>query len=472
MGLFLNGALQPEGEQLMHGFLNRTNTFTWTNTGPDRTLVINGVVQYYLQGKLKTITNPTVQLGTSTSGIWFIYFNSAGVLAADQLGMPDFETTVIVALVWWNATSSLGCVMDERHGYLRDRKWHNWAHSSIGCRYGSGITLTATGTGAAASLSVSLAGDIWDEDIQFTVPISSSWLVANSVRIFYLQPGGTYTFANSLNPFLWNGGTSRVRYPNSSHATPYTLADMNSSGYINIWAYACNDIHQPIHLIVETLAGTGGYTNASNARQAAPPSLLGMGLAPEMKLIKRIVVKGDGEVQAAISADDYRSASPLPSGGTSVISAAAVTFAPAGNIAATSVQGAVEELDTEKAPLASPTFTGYVVTSKQSFIEVSSGEPPTITTADFSKVFIHSHASDSKTWNLPSVAAGDMGGELTFIKTGTGVMTIDAADSDIIEDSSAGGTIYSGASIASITLQLVGAALWKIKEATGTWTTT
>lgn len=40
--------------------------------------------------------------------------------------------------------------------------------------------------------------------------------------------------------------------------------------------------------------------------------------------------------------------------------ASEVTNTPAGNISATTVQAAINELDTEKAPLASPTFTGTV----------------------------------------------------------------------------------------------------------------
>lgn len=43
-----------------------------------------------------------------------------------------------------------------------------------------------------------------------------------------------------------------------------------------------------------------------------------------------------------------------------VLDCANITFTPAGNIAAANVQDAIEELDTEKAPLASPTFTGTV----------------------------------------------------------------------------------------------------------------
>jgi hypothetical protein len=42
------------------------------------------------------------------------------------------------------------------------------------------------------------------------------------------------------------------------------------------------------------------------------------------------------------------------------VAAVAVTFSPAGTLAATNVQTALEELDTEKAPKASPTFTGTV----------------------------------------------------------------------------------------------------------------
>lgn len=45
-------------------------------------------------------------------------------------------------------------------------------------------------------------------------------------------------------------------------------------------------------------------------------------------------------------------------GGGGASAAEDVTFTPAGSIAATDVQAAIEELDTEKAPLASPTFTG------------------------------------------------------------------------------------------------------------------
>jgi hypothetical protein len=52
--------------------------------------------------------------------------------------------------------------------------------------------------------------------------------------------------------------------------------------------------------------------------------------------------------------------------------ASAVTNTPAGNIAATNVQAALNELDTEKAPLASPTFTGTVSGITKSMVGLGS----------------------------------------------------------------------------------------------------
>jgi hypothetical protein len=114
--------------------------------------------------------------------------------------------------------------------------------------------------------------------------------------------------------------------------------------------------------------------------------------------------------------------------------------------------------------------SGYFITA---VVETTSGAAPALTSADFGKTHIYSDASASPTYNLPSVAAGDVGATIEFIKTGTGTITIDAADSDTIEDSGAGDTIYSSdTTMVSIKLQLVTATQWKIISATGTWTTT
>ena len=97
----------------------------------------------------------------------------------------------------------------------------------------------------------------------------------------------------------------------------------------------------------------------------------------------------------------------------------------------------------------------------------------TITLDDAFITFTCDSSSD-QIFLLPSVGSDDIGIEYSFTKLGTGKVTITAADTDIIEDSGAGLSIYcDDVGIASITLKLVTQTQWIIKSgATGTWTTT
>lgn len=95
-----------------------------------------------------------------------------------------------------------------------------------------------------------------------------------------------------------------------------------------------------------------------------------------------------------------------------------------------------------------------------------------ILTTDNAKVFV-CNSTSTQTFNLPSVTASDIGFYCTIIKIGSGQVTIDAADSDTIQDSGAGDTIYcADTGIASITLVLCRETAWYITSAVGTWVTT
>jgi hypothetical protein len=65
---------------------------------------------------------------------------------------------------------------------------------------------------------------------------------------------------------------------------------------------------------------------------------------------------GDGSLGSGTISDEVNARIAAAGGGSPT--ASSVTNTPAGNISATNVQVALNELDTEKAPLASPTFTG------------------------------------------------------------------------------------------------------------------
>jgi hypothetical protein len=96
----------------------------------------------------------------------------------------------------------------------------------------------------------------------------------------------------------------------------------------------------------------------------------------------------------------------------------------------------------------------------------------TITLSDVGKTFT-CNTGATATFNLPSVNSTHLGYEYTVVKLGSGTVIIDAADSDRIQDSGAGDTIYcSDSGIASITLKLVTSTLWIIYYANGTWITT
>lgn len=83
------------------------------------------------------------------------------------------------------------------------------------------------------------------------------------------------------------------------------------------------------------------------------------------------------------------------------------------------------------------------------------------------------NSTSNKTFTLPSVSEAEAGVPFTFKNINIGRLTVQAADSDTIDDSNAGGTIYSDTdNIASITLILVSATKWQIDGANGAWVTT
>ncbi len=92
---------------------------------------------------------------------------------------------------------------------------------------------------------------------------------------------------------------------------------------------------------------------------------------------------------------------------------------------------------------------------------------------DSTKTFAIS-GTNSTIFNLPSVTVANAGTTYTFVKLSSGILTIQAADSDIIVDSSDGGIIYNNTAsetYATITLRLVSETTWIIVGGMGTWVT-
>lgn len=181
--------------------------------------------------------------------------------------------------------------------------------------------------------------------------------------------------------------------------------------------------------------------------------------------------------------------------------ASEVPFTPAGDIAATDVQAAIEEVDTEKMKRIvsvdneiarfdsiggnvqgyssnAPTIDDDGLAAFPGGLKVfvsNKTDTYNITLADFGKSLRMNSAND-KTFNLPSVGASEDGARVTIEKLAAGKVTIDAADSDKIADSGAGQTIYNDIAAeiyANITLEYIHSVVtWVIIGGHGTWVTT
>lgn len=87
---------------------------------------------------------------------------------------------------------------------------------------------------------------------------------------------------------------------------------------------------------------------------------------------------------------------------------------------------------------------------------------------------LQQYSVDNAADEIVSIAAGlTVGFEFTVYKLGAGKITIQAGAAEYVEDSSAAGTLYcDDVGYAHVTLKLIATGIWKIKDASGTWTTT
>ena len=75
---------------------------------------------------------------------------------------------------------------------------------------------------------------------------------------------------------------------------------------------------------------------------------------------------------------------------------------------------------------------------------------------------------------LPTLSSSEVGKPIMFVKKGSGQLTIYASGSQIISDSSAGGTIYDdqvNETYATITLTPISTTQWVVSSGEGTWIT-
>lgn len=145
-------------------FNDANRTFTIQPTGTNFKYWINGVEHVVAAAKTKQIAD--------TTGLHFIYFDSAGDLQETTTwDVSILVDSAYVAVVYWNSTAAKQIYMgDERHGNAMSWATHRLIHSTIGTRYLDGLALadfSVDGDGSSATHAEfsTVEGRILDEDL-------------------------------------------------------------------------------------------------------------------------------------------------------------------------------------------------------------------------------------------------------------------------------------------------------------------
>lgn len=332
----------PDGSKVHHGIEN-IGTLSFNNASKILTIASGSNIYWYKGEKYSTPDAITCNLTSAddrdhanaalvNDTLYYIYFKDNTGKLYWSPNPFDLKENCTVATIFWNG--SIGAVGYEAHNHTRNIDWHINAHLTIGARYFNGLQLVQPvigGVGGGLNIS---GGTIFDEDIRFNISTQTV------CRIMYkTSDGSKYTFKNTNLPYSNVLGQPQAQYFNTIANEFQTVANNN---FVCSWVYATLDTERPIY-IVPTHRPTSAHGNISSARDESQPFLGDFGITPELKLLYKLIFKGDGVLQEYV---DYRKSTSLPHGFVAATSAASVSFVNDGtNLTSANVQGAIEELD-------------------------------------------------------------------------------------------------------------------------------
>lgn len=329
---------------------------------------------------------------TDTSGIWYFYFDVDGVAVTTQTawGTEEFPFIAPVYRVLWNATlSGTGSAVAEYVEYHENdipANTHEWMHLE-GAKYSGGLEIInnaiTSGSPAADGSETVIAlttGSITDDNLDYEVTNGTggaAWeqdmgdtnagtLVLTNSGVFdvhYQDAGGLqYDIEGTRFPFPFSSTGGIIEYITATG----TRTEVSNLGFAVVFVFGSQNPRTGES--IELITATTDFADITLARaynwediQAAYP---GFAADTELRPLYRLIFEKKSTYDAATKYaalreyQDIRKAQITPSTVISgSIPASSVTVVPAGDIASTNGQSAFEELDTEKAPLISPSFT-------------------------------------------------------------------------------------------------------------------
>lgn len=352
-------------------------TITYDKTTRKITITPTGATfRFWIDG-VQFIKTGAQVLGTAhgtTTGKYFIYYDSSGVMQVSAVETPwgiRDRTVIPVSVVYWNNDISDGVCFYECHTADRTLEQHYRDHFSQGAQFISGYDLTgytpSTDSDAAVTYAVA-AGIMADEDIKFD---STAIADGGSYSIFWREGAAGPWRWTATDTFPFKYGTTYPSYNQWTGAT-WQLTEVTGGGtiqYLNYYICATSAV-SPVAASAFHVPGQSVYTSLADA-QAESLQSLSLGTIPfeEVAPLYRITYAirnsyaGTHKCQI-VQVTSLKNQTVTVAGGTVGITAhsaltgltaadvhpaSSITFTPYSTLAATDVQAAIQELLDEAA---------------------------------------------------------------------------------------------------------------------------
>lgn len=264
MKLFRDVMKEPTG--MVNKYVD--STLVYNNT--TRTVSISPKLtsfDYYIRGKIYTVTTTLSYQITDTEGLWYFYFDVNGIFQGSQTAWSLLDPTVPVCTGYWDSVNNL-FIRDneERHGVTMDADTHRLLHRCEGAKidttYPQGLVIgnyTEAGNGSLdshAQYSVS-NGTYFDEDISIDIvnaitpanPFEQRLSPIAYVPVFYLLNGGDWRRKNATQfPFYEN--PPALPYYNLFSAGVWSVAPVTNNYFFATWLIYSDANTEPVLTIL------------------------------------------------------------------------------------------------------------------------------------------------------------------------------------------------------------------------------
>ena len=304
----------------------------------------------------------SVQITTPSTGIYWFYHDLAtgALLVSSSPSEELILDSAPIMIVYYNATTSESILIaNEQHGIAFSGALHKYLHYNVGALYTSGLGINGLAETSALYSSID-AGWTADEDINLysaTQTDSPFWYKAGALgewsettadlSLGYTDVADTYISFNE-----WTG-------------TTWQLTELTNNYYMLVHFLRTNSGEYPMVKVI----GEGQYSSPTIARAAAQLELAAINLdglpTPEIVDCYTIITDDLGQLVSQEDGSlftDWRLNSTAGASGASGTTtlhanltdtaidghpAIAITNSPTGNLTSTTVQEALDELQTE-----------------------------------------------------------------------------------------------------------------------------